>query len=79
MRDPYNDNSSSTQGLTQTQSKNKRDSQRMGSMTNANIARMRARLKGGSGREISERKQVGDAESMMNEEQTRNMPGALLE
>lgn len=47
----------------------------MGSMSSASLARMRTRLKGGSGREISERKQVGDAESMINEEPTKNLPG----
>ena len=43
-----------------------------GSLGNANIARMRSKLKS---REISERKQVGDAESMFNEEPASNMPG----
>ena len=32
---------------------------------------MRLKLKGSSGREVSERKQVGDAEAMVNEPQAR--------
>lgn len=43
-----------------------------GSLSNASIAKMRSRLKN---REISDRKQVGDVESMMNEEPASNMPG----
>lgn len=43
-----------------------------GGMSNANISHMRNRMKS---REISERKQVGDAESMMNEPAI-NMPGS---
>ena len=37
---------------------------------NMRMTAMRSRLKGGSGilREVSERKQVGDAEGMVNEE-----------
>lgn len=43
-----------------------------GSLSNASIPYMRTRLKS---REISDRKQVGDVESMMNEEPASIMPG----
>lgn len=45
-------------------------------MSNASIAQMRNKMKNKrEDREISERKQVGDAESMMNEPAI-NMPGS---
>lgn len=44
-----------------------------GSMSTARIANMRSKLKS---REVSERQQVGDTESMMNEEPASNMPGS---
>jgi len=37
------------------------------------MANMRSRLKS---REVTDRKQVGDVESMMNEEPASNMPGS---
>lgn len=46
-----------------------------GSLSNANISKLRSKLAQGKDREISERKQVGDAESMMNEPAI-NMPGS---
>lgn len=44
-----------------------------GSLSTPRIANMRSKLKN---REISERQQVGDTESMMNEEPASNMPGS---
>lgn len=44
-----------------------------GGLSTARIANMRSKLKN---REISERQQVGDTESMMNEEPAINMPGS---
>lgn len=44
-----------------------------GGLSTARIANMRSKLKS---REISERQQVGDTESMMNEEPASNMPGS---
>ena len=44
----------------------------MSSMSTGRLAAMRSRLRS---REISERKQVGDAESMINEEPNVMQPG----
>lgn len=61
MRD--SNGSSSSQGLA------------FGSLTRASIANMRSRMKSMGDREISARKQVGDAESMINEEPASNVSG----
>lgn len=64
MRDRSEEPSASSQGLAPD------------NLSNASMAHMRSRIKS---REVSERKQVGDAESMMNEEPAANRPGGASE
>ena len=58
-----------TQGLTSASSKNP--------MTNV-VIRSRLLSKDGSGREVSERRQVGDAESMVNEAKRKRETAGVL-
>lgn len=63
--------SSGSQGLALNGTVRHRNSS-LSSMSTGRLAAMRSRLRS---REISERKQVGDAESMINEEPNAMQPG----